>query len=248
MTHSPIARPDGEQTLSENNLQTPWYRQAAAALATHGYLKGIGTTLFIGLFFGAYFYLLKQPTYLTTVMPITMLDRLIDFQPLAMPLYLSLWVYVSLPPALLATRRELYGYGTAMAGTCLVGLIVFYFWPTAVPAANIDWAQHPSVDFLKNIDAAGNAFPSLHVATAVFSGIWLHYLLRRFGAPLWILSLNGTWCVGIVYSTIATRQHVAVDALAGLALGVLAAYLSLRYRVDAGVIDKVRQTHPLDQV
>jgi membrane-associated phospholipid phosphatase len=32
----------------------------------------------------------------------------------------------------------------------------------------------------------------------------------------------------------ATRQHVAVDVLAGLALGVLAAGLSLRYRVGAG--------------
>ena len=234
--------------MNETSQQTPWHRQATTALARHQYLKAIGTTLFISLFFGAYFYLLKAPTYLTTVMPITLLDRLIDFQPLAMPLYLSLWVYVSLPPALLATRRELYGYGTAMAGTCLAGLIVFYFWPTAVPAANIDWAQYPSVDFLKNLDAAGNAFPSLHVATAVFSGIWLHHLLRRFGAPLWILSLNGMWCVGIVYSTIATRQHVAVDALAGLVLGGLAAYLSLRYRVDAGVIGKDRQTHLLDRV
>ncbi len=38
-------------------------------------------------------------------------------------------------------------------------------------------------------------------------------------------------CIGIVYSTIATRQHVAVDALAGLLLGMLAAYWSLRERM-----------------
>jgi membrane-associated phospholipid phosphatase len=67
-------------------------------------------------------------------------------------------------------------------------------------------------------------------------------LLRRFGAPLWILIFNGVWCIGIVYSSLATRQHVAVDVLAGLVLGVMAAYLSLRHRVDAGVIGKVR--HP----
>ena len=197
--------------------------------------------LFISLFFGAYFYLLKDPTYPTTVMPITLLDRLIGFQPLALPMYLSLWVYVSLPPALLATRRELYGYGLAMAGTCLAGLIVFYFWPTVVPAADIDWAQYPDVAFLKSMDASGNACPSLHVATAVFSGIWLHHLLRRFGAPLWILILNWMWCIGIVYSALATRQHVAVDMLAGLALGVLAAYLSLRYRADAGLFGDVHE-------
>jgi membrane-associated phospholipid phosphatase len=197
------------------------------------YLKSIGTTVFIGLFFGAYFYLLKDPAYPTTVMPITLLDRLIGFQPLALPVYVSLWVYVSLPPALLATRRELYGYAMAMAGTCLAGLFVFYFWPTVVPAPDIDWAQYPDVAFLKSMDASGNACPSLHVATAVFSGIWLQYLLRRFGAPLWILIPNWVWCAGIVYSAMATRQHVAVDVLAGLLLGALAAAFSLRYRARA---------------
>jgi membrane-associated phospholipid phosphatase len=235
MTRVSIAASHGEQALNENRQQTPWYRQAAAVIPRHVYLKSIGTTLFISLFFGAYFYLLKQPAYLTTVMPITLLDRLIGFQPLALPMYLSLWVYVSLPPALLATRRELYGYGLAMAGTCLAGLIVFYFWPTAVPAVNIDWALYPEVDFLKRMDASGNACPSLHVATAVFSGIWLHHLLRRFGAPLWILVFNWVWCIGIVYSALATRQHVAVDVLAGLALGVLAACLSLRHRARTGI-------------
>lgn len=222
--------------------QTPWYRQMAAVIPRHVHLKSIGTMLFIGLFFGAYFYLLKEPAYPTTVMPVTLLDNLIGFQPLALPMYISLWVYVSLPPALLATRRELYGYGMAMAGTCLAGLIVFYLWPTAVPAANIDWARYPDVDFLKSMDASGNACPSLHVTTAVFSGIWLHHLLRRFGAPPWILIFNGVWCIGIIYSTLATRQHVAVDVLAGLALGVMGAYLSLRQRADAGGVVKVRDT------
>ena len=226
--------------LNENSQQTAWYRQAAAVIPMHIHLKSIGTMLFISLFFGAYFYLLKVPPYPATVMPIILLDHLIGFQPLALPLYISLWVYVSLPPALLATRLELYGYGLAMAGTCLAGLIVFYFWPTAVPAANIDWTQYPDVAFLKSMDASGNACPSLHVATAAFSGIWLHHLLRRLGAPPWILIFNWMWCVGIVYSALATRQHVAVDVLAGLALGVLAAYLSLR--LGAGTIGKAR--HP----
>jgi membrane-associated phospholipid phosphatase len=231
MTRPDIAASHGEPASNEERRQPPWSSQVAAVILTHVALKGIGTTFFISLFFGAYFYLLKDPAYPTTVMPITLIDRLIAFQPLALPLYLSLWLYVSLPPALLATRRELYGYAMAMAGTCLAGLIVFYFWPTAVPAANIDWAQYPDLAFLKSMDASGNACPSLHVVTAVFSGVWLHQLLRRFGAPPWILALNWLWCIGIVYSALATRQHVAVDVLAGLALGLPAAGLSLRYRV-----------------
>lgn len=218
--------------------QMSWYHQVAAVIPRHLYLKSIGTTLFISLFFGAYFYLLKHPAYPATVMPFTWLDRLIDFQPWAMSLYASLWFYVSLPPALLATRRALYGYALAMAGTCLAALIIFYFWPTVVPIADIDWTQYPDVHFLKSIDAAGNACPSLHVATAVFSGVWLHHLLRRFSAPLSILGVNWVWCFGIIYSALATRQHVAVDVFAGLALGVLIAWFSLRQRMHVDTSDR----------
>lgn len=186
--------------------------------------------LFLVVFFGAYFYVLRNPVYPVTVMPVIALDRWIPFQPPAFYVYVTLWVYVSLPPALLASRRELYGYGIAMAATCIAGLVIFHFWPTAVAPADIDWSRYPDMEFLKNLDAAGNACPSLHVATAVFSGIWLHHLLRRFGAPPWILIVNGVWCAGITYSTMAVRQHVAVDVIAGLGLGVLAAVLSLRVR------------------
>jgi len=211
--------------------RAPWHRQAARVLLRHFYLKSIGTTLFISLFFGAYFYLLKHPAYPITVMPVTWPDNLIGFEPMALPVYFSLWVYVSLPPAFLATRQELYGYGMAIGLTCLAGLSIFYFWPTSTPPADIDWNGYPEMLFLKNMDASGNACPSLHVVTAFFSGIWLHHLLRRLGSPWWLLLINGGWCSAIVYSTLATRQHVAVDIAAGLLLGGLAAWLSLRFRV-----------------
>ncbi|MBA3594949.1 MAG: phosphatase PAP2 family protein [Polaromonas sp.] len=206
-----------------------WYRQAARLVPQDLVLKSIGIPVFIAVFFAAYFYVLKNPAYPVTVMPLTWLDRWISFQPMALPLYVSLWVYVSLPPALLANRRELYIYALAMAGTCLTGLIIFYFWPTTVPVPNIDWALYPGMDFLKNMDASGNACPSLHVATAAFSGFWMHQLLRRFGAPLWVCLFNLLWCIGIVYSTVATRQHVAVDMWAGSALGAFAAWWSWRH-------------------
>ena len=232
--------------MTQGRPPVAWQRQMAAVIPRHVCLKAVGTMLFIGVFFGAYFYLLKHPAYPTTVMPFTRLDSLIGFHPLAMPLYASLWVYVSLPPVLLATRTELYAYGLAMAATCLAGLLIFYFWPTAVPLASMDWSLYPAVDFLKKMDASGNAFPSLHVATAIFSGVWLHHLLRRFKAPGWMLLINGLWCVGIVYSTLATRQHVAVDVAGGLILGGLASYLSLRHRAGDGPAGKISSPPPMD--
>lgn len=212
---------------------TAWSRMAEA-ISRHFFLKGLGTMLFIALFFGAYFYLLKHPAFPLTVMPRIWVDHLVAFAPLALPIYLSLWVYVSLPPLFFSDRRELLYYGLAMALTCLLGLAVFFIWPTAAPPADVDWLKYPDMQFLKNIDAAGNACPSLHVATAVFSGLWLHRLLRGFSAPSWLLWLNALWCAGIAYSTLATRQHVAVDAAAGIALGGLAAWLSLRLHRQRG--------------
>lgn len=231
-------------TLITHPPAAAWYRQAAAVIPQHLYLKSVGTTLFISLFFCAYFYLLKNPAYATTVMPVTGLDQLIGFEPLALPLYLSLWVYVSLLPAFFSSRRELCRYGAAMALMCLAGLAIFYFWPTAAPTPDIDWSRYPDVGLLKSLDASGNACPSLHVATAFFSGFWLHHLMRRFRAPLWIHLVNWTWCVGIIYSTLAVRQHVVVDVAGGLVLGGLAAWLSLRGRRPAKRPDFEAATGP----
>lgn len=215
--------------MSMTGPPAPWYRQVAAVIPQHMALKSIGTTTFISAFFGAYFYLLRHPASVPTVMPITWVDRLIGFEPLALPLYLSLWVYVSLLPALFSRRHELYRYASAMGLMCLAALAIFYFWPTTVPAPEIDWTQYPDLGWLKNIDAAGNANPSLHVATALFSGIWMRHLLRRFGAPAWIHLFNAAWCGAIIYSTMAVRQHVALDVAGGLLLGAVVAWLSLRH-------------------
>jgi membrane-associated phospholipid phosphatase len=213
--------------LNEMTQPRLWFQQVAVVIPKYWYLKAMGTVLFISIFFGAYFYLLKYPAFPITVIPLTWMDGLVSFQPRALPVYLSLWVYISLPPIFFALRRELYLYGLAIALMSIAGLAIFYFWPTTIPAANIDWTRYPDVDFLKNIDASGNACPSLHVATAIFSGIWLHHLLRRFSVPWGLLLFNWLWCIGIVYSTLATRQHVALDVWGGLVLGGVAAYLSL---------------------
>jgi len=228
--------------MTEGSIpQPPWYRQAAAAASQHVVLKGIGTTAFISLFFVAYFYVLRNPAYPPTMMPATWVDRVVGFQPLALPMYLSLWLYVSLLPAFFSSRAELYRYALWMTLMCVAGLSIFYLWPTSAPAPDIDWARYPDMDFLKNIDAAGNACPSLHVATAFFSGVWFHHLLRRFGAPSPVLLFNLAWCLAIVYSTVAIRQHVAVDAAGGLVLGSFGAWLSLRRRANTAAAAKARR-------
>jgi len=190
-------------------------------------LKAFGTTAFMFLFFAGYLQLLENPLFPVSVMPLTVLDEWIGFQPAALLPYASLWFYVSLPPALIESRRELIHYGWAVGGLCLLGMACFLFWPTAVPPAAVDWQLYPGYDLLKGVDAAGNACPSLHVATAVFSGLWLDRQLRELGGGRLSRLINGIWCLGIVWSTLATKQHVALDVAGGLVLGLAGGYLSL---------------------
>ncbi len=195
-------------------------------LGRHFWLKSIGTTAFMLVFFAAYFYLLRHPDGHVTTMPLLALDRWIGFQPWALPIYLSLWVYVSLPPALMSSRSEIVGFGLRIGALCLIGLGVFYLWPTKVPPWNFDLARHPDFAVLKGLDAGGNACPSLHVATAVFSAFWLDWMAPGLGFGARMRRVNILWCLAIAYSTMAVKQHVAVDVFSGAALGAGVAWIT----------------------
>jgi membrane-associated phospholipid phosphatase len=187
----------------------------------HTLLKAVGTMVFMAVFFYGYFTLLKNPVFPVTEMPLTIVDQMVSFQPQALVFYLSLWFYVSLPPALLETRNQLVAYGLAIGGMCLAGLACFLLWPTAVPSFAIDAQANPGFLLLKGVDAGGNAFPSLHVATACFSGVWLDRQLRELGSGPGTRIFNGLWCAAIVYSTLATKQHVSLDVVGGVALAIV---------------------------
>jgi membrane-associated phospholipid phosphatase len=191
--------------------------------------KMIGTTFGMMLFFLGYFLVLHHPLFPVTIMPLTAIDRWVGFQPGALPLYLSLWFYVSLVPALLITRRELVSYAVTVAGMSAIGLGIFLLWPTTVYWPDAEWSQHPAFAFLRSVDASGNACPSLHVAFAVFTAVWLGRLLRQMGAGRGAGAFNWLWCLGILYSTVAIRQHVALDVLAGAGLGAAVAAMHLRW-------------------
>ncbi|HQT42425.1 MAG TPA: phosphatase PAP2 family protein [Halothiobacillus sp.] len=224
---------DAEGTVSlrthPGNVPTHWVFNIGHRLVTDMPYKAIGTTVFMTLFFIVYLQLLHYPVNPVTIMPLTPMDHWIVFEPWSLTIYLTLWVYVSLPPALILSRRVLFGYGASMGMVCLIGLVIFWLWPTAVPTPQIDWARFPGFAALKGVDGTGNACPSLHVAAAVFSGFWLHQLLRLIRVPGWMSVFNALWCVAIVYSTMATKQHVFWDAAAGFALGAAGALLSLHW-------------------
>lgn len=207
-----------------------WAHELLARLRRHLLLKGLGTTVFISVFFVGYFHVLRNTPREAVVMPLTALDELVGFQPSALYIYVTLWVYVGLPPAVMRELRELVAYGWWIAGLCIAGLACFWFWPTAVAPHLVDTGMHPGYRLIQGLDAPGNACPSLHVATAAFSAVWLDRLLAEIGTGWRMRAGNWAWFAAIAWSTMATRQHVALDVLAGILLALAFALPSLRFR------------------
>jgi PAP2 superfamily len=213
-------------------LPAPWTAQFGLRMKRYFLLKLVGISLFMWVFFIGYFHVLRHPAVPVTEMPLTALDHLIPFHPAAIGPYLSLWLYVGIAPGLLLRFWPLVVYGAWSAALCLTGLAVFFLAPTAVPkqAIAVNVAEHPAFALLQGIDAAGNACPSLHVATATFAVIWIQRLLRDMGAPAALRAINLGWFLLIVHSTLAIKQHVVLDVVAGALLGAVFAAASLRWR------------------
>jgi len=204
-------------------------REVLARMGRWFPLKVVGITAFIWGFFIIYFHLLRNPVYPVYEMPLTVVDRWLPFQPLALWAYMSLWVYVGFPPGLLRSFRALISYGLWALLLCLGGLLCFYFVPTATPAYAGPGTEDSMYAVLKGIDASGNACPSLHVAASVYTGLWLERLLRAVSAPRWPRAVMLLWCLAIVYSTLAVKQHVLLDVIAGAAWGGIVAWASMRW-------------------
>jgi PAP2 superfamily len=213
--------------LTASSLGPPWQTRLKQRMRYLWWLKFLGVCGFMWLFFVGYFHTLRNPQHEVVVMPLTWLDEAVAFQPQALWVYVSLWLYVGVAPGLLATFRELVAYALWIGALCLIGLACFHFWPTAVPRPATDLSAYPGFALLQGVDAAGNACPSLHVATAAFTAIWVEHVLRSIGSPRWLRACNVLWVGAIVWSTMATRQHVAWDVAAGLLLAAIVAALSL---------------------
>jgi membrane-associated phospholipid phosphatase len=207
---------------------TDWPRLLGRRIKVGVVLKSLGIPLFTALFFVGYFHLLDHPFGTVRVMPMTAIDGWIPYWVWAWLPYVSLWIYVQLPPTFIANRRELVYYGLAAAAVSLTGFAFFYFWPTAVPALPVEAGAAPGLANIRNLDTTGNSCPSLHVAFSLFSAVWIDRHLRLAGVAALLRWVNVVWCLAIVYSTLGTKQHVFWDVCGGSILGFAGAWLQAR--------------------
>jgi len=139
-------------TPTRSTQGTAWL---GARLKAHWRFKLIAGAIIIIAFFIGYFLLLRFHIFPVREMPTTALDRLIAFQPGALPLYLSLYLYLPIAPWLLEDKRDLNACCLAFSGLCLVGLLIFLFWPTAIPRPD-------SAAYRPSSPSTGRATPAPH--------------------------------------------------------------------------------------
>ena len=170
----------------------------------------------------AVLYILPQryPVFPVITMQPAWIDRMIPFMPGFVYLYESLYLIMPIAPWLMTSKNELARYSMGLVFMSSVGFCFFFFWPTLSPRP-ID--IHNANMLYRNLitfDNELNAFPSLHVAYALFHSACCHKVFRagpRHNLLRWSIWI---WALGISLSTLPTKQHVFVDVVGGAILGL----------------------------
>lgn len=217
------------------DICTPnWTADFVERFFHHLPLKLFAVSAFMAVFFNGYFSALHEAQDKAYEMPLLALDHWVPFEPWAIVPYLSLWFYVGIVPGLMLNWRGISVYGVWATLLCSVGLAIFHRWPTEVPVRLPPDVQALGFSLLQGLDAPANACPSLHVAGTVLTGLWLHRLLGWITVPVGLKVLNVLWALAIIWSTMATRQHVALDVLGGIGLGLAVSLPSLWLHPNLG--------------
>lgn len=144
---------------------------------------------------------------------------------LAIPVnFHSLWFYLTFYGllgwiGLSVDERNFKRYIHSIWWTALFSHLVFLLIPNGVTREAIDAESAPLVyQWLVLADEPRNAFPSLHASLSILAGLTAIVspsLRPIFKVTAWI------WVIGILWSTIALRQHYAVDLISGSALALV---------------------------
>jgi hypothetical protein len=125
----------------------------------------------------------------------------------------------------LVTRRSLPRGSVVLAyvAELVAGPVMYSILPACGPVYlfHAEWLHPPHVDpTLVKIVGLPNAFPSLHVATAL---VFVLMAPGKFWRAVALVFFAGTF-----FATIATGEHYVIDLVAGLAFGCFAASIGYR--------------------
>ncbi len=180
-----------------------------------------------GVFCLGYFTLQHLTLWTPTTFALTALDRAIGFAPRWIYAYQSLYLLMPIPPLLATRKDQLRRYTEGFLWLTAAGFLIFLLFPVTSPRPD-GVTGIAAFDLLARYEGKLNAFPSLHAGLLAYTMIFAHWAFPRelstaLGRSLFVVGL--VWGGAILYATLATKQHYAVDLPAGIVL----AWLSHRW-------------------
>jgi membrane-associated phospholipid phosphatase len=170
------------------------------------------------LFWSGYFFLSRHALFRTHLLLMTWLDDWAGFRPYPWAwIYESNFILVGVLPWLIISREELWRCVTGFILLAAVSFTIFVLFPVASPRPS-DLGTNPLMLLIAQADGPLNAFPSLHASTLVYTVALAKRLFGRTLNPVLFAALL-IWSALILFGTLATKQHYALDLLAGGLLG-----------------------------
>lgn len=207
-----------------------------AAMVARSWLAGVFTIML-----PMYFVIGQATAHRPHYQPFTAIDRVMPLSPRWMLVYGSLYMAGFLLPLVVVRGRQRFeqsmkAYLFAMS----VSYVGFIAYPTIAPRLEpvavtgfATWCLRLFYD----LDQPYGCFPSLHVAFSLIGAMACYGMHRGVGV------VAAAWAVLIGVSTIYTKQHFAVDAIAGAIVGLAGSAIFLR-RVRVPVGERDRQLAP----
>jgi len=181
-----------------------------------------------------YFTLQRLDAFPQRTPPTLPIDGWFAFDPAWIWAYLSIALLVPLAPLLAMRKEDLVRYAKGLTLLCLACFAAFLFFPVEGPRPEQIAGQHAVYELLVSWDRPSNSLPSLHAGLVVYSLLFMFRVLwpdLGSGGRLGLGAAGALWGALILYSTLATRQHWAIDLPAGVFLAGAAHALAWR---DAG--------------
>lgn len=196
-------------------------------VACHGRRKLILLTVLPAAFCLGYFTLQHITLFPPVTLPLTAVDRAIDFEPRWIHVYLSLYLLLPIAPMLAVRRHQLERYTEGFLWLSATGFSIFLFYPVIAPRPD-GVTGVAAFDLLTAHEGKLNAFPSFHAGLLAYTlcfALWALPGEIRSPPGRFLFSVGVLWGTAVLYATLATKQHYAVDLPAGIVL----AWLSHRW-------------------
>ena len=168
-----------------------------------------------------YFTLQRLDAFPPRTPPMLPIDGWVSFEPAWIWAYLSIALLVPLAPLLAMRKEDLARYAKGLTLLCLACFAAFLFFPVHGPRPEPIAGQHAIYELLVSWDRPSNSLPSLHAGLVVYSLLFAFRVLWSDLRPAGRVALGMAgllWGALILYSTLATRQHWAIDLPAGVFL------------------------------